>query len=411
LAPGRNLATVTERMQAISFGGRSLPIAGYSKFRRLAITHALIMAADAAMVVALADSLFFSIDPDAARDRVLLFLVLSFAPFLVLAPVIGPALDRVAGGRRAAIMFVAACRIGLCLLMVAVIDNLALFPVVFAALVLQKTYVVCKSAIVPSVVRSEDELVEANSKLGLIAGIVGFAAVIPAMIIQLTPADSKGTLVYSALLFAAGLVAASFLSADVVARDEATPAEEVQLHSPSVLSGAIVMIVLRGSVGFVLFLIAFALKQSGAGTGLFGVALSLAALGTVVGNASAPRIRRHASEKTMLVGGLVLSAVAAAVAAVAGGTGALVGLAFAVNLAAAIGRLGFESTLQRDAPQANRGRAIATFETRFQLSWAVAAVIPVLIAISDRIGAILVFVVCAGAVAYTLLRPRLGSRS
>jgi MFS family permease len=368
------------------------------------------MAGDAAMVVALADSLFFSIDPDAARERVLLFLVLSFAPFLVLAPLIGPALDRIAGGRRAAIMFIATCRIGLCLLMVVVIDNLALFPVVFASLVLQKTYVVCKSALVPSVVRTERDLVEANSKLGLISGIVGFAAVIPATIIQLTPANSEGTLVYAALLFTAGLVASTFLSADVVARDDATPAEEIQLHSPSVLSGSIVMILIRGSVGFVLFLIAFLLKQQGAGTGWFGVALSLAALGTVVGNATAPWIRRRASEKSMLLGSLALSAAAALVAAFAGGTGALVGLAFAVNLAGAIARLGFESTLQRDAPQANRGRAIATFETRFQLAWAAAAVLPVMVTISGRVGAFLVFLACGGGLAFILLRPRLAAR-
>ena len=46
-----------------------------SKFQRLAIAHALMMGGDAAMVVALADSLFFDIDLDAARSRVLLFLV------------------------------------------------------------------------------------------------------------------------------------------------------------------------------------------------------------------------------------------------------------------------------------------------------------------------------------------------
>jgi hypothetical protein len=397
---------VSEPTQAIPWGSRALPLAGYSKFRRLAITHALMMAGDAAMVVALADSLFFSIEPDAARDRVLLFLVLSFAPFLLLAPVIGPVLDRLAGGRRAAIMAIAVCRVGLCLLMVAVIDNLALFPVVFAALVLQKTYVVCKSALVPSVVRSDRDLVEANSKLGLISGIVGFVAVIPATIIQLTPADSRGTLIYASLLFASGFFAAGFLSADVVAREEAGPAEEIQLHSPSVLSGSIVMILIRGSVGFVLFLIAFELKQADASTGWFGVALALAALGTVVGNASAPRIRRLLSEEQMLLGSLGLCAGAAAVAAIAGGTRALVGLAFAANLAGAVGRLGFESTLQRDAPQANRGRAIALFETRFQLAWAVAAVLPVMIPISDRIGAILVFVACGGGLTYMIIRAR-----
>lgn len=393
-----------------TLAGRVLPLASYSKFRRLAITHALMMAADAAMVVALADSMFFSIDANAARDRVLLFLVISFAPFLLIAPLIGPALDRAAGGRRAVIQLVAAVRIALTLLMALVIDNLALFPVVFAALVLQKTYLVCKSAIVPSVVRTERDLVEANSKLGLISGVVGFAAVIPAAIIQVTPAGSEGTLIYSSLMFCAALIASSFLSADVVAREAAGPAERVQLHSPSVLSGAIVMILLRGGVGFVLFLIAFFLKQEDANTAWFGVALSMAAIGAVVGNALAPRIRRHTTEEVMLVAALTLSAVAAFAAALVGGTTVLVALAFAVNLAGSLGRLGFESMLQRDAPQANRGRAFATFETRFQLSWAVAGLIPVVIAISDRLGALVVGVACAGGVAYTLLRPRLAGK-
>ncbi|MGE5209944.1 MAG: MFS transporter, partial [Acidobacteriota bacterium] len=140
-----------------------------SKFRRLAITHALMMGGDAAMVVALADSLFFDIDLDAARSRVLLFLVLGFAPFLVVAPLIGPMIDRVAGGRRFVIQAVALARVVLTLMMAQYLDALALFPLVFASLVLQKTYAVSKSAIVPSTVRSEAELVEANSKLGLIA--------------------------------------------------------------------------------------------------------------------------------------------------------------------------------------------------------------------------------------------------
>ena len=69
-----------------------------SRFRRLTITHAAMMGGDAAMLVALADSLFLSIDPSAARGRVLLFLVVSFAPFLVIAPLIGPVIDRAAGG-------------------------------------------------------------------------------------------------------------------------------------------------------------------------------------------------------------------------------------------------------------------------------------------------------------------------
>ena len=114
------------------------------------------MGGDAAMLVALADSLFLDIDPSAARGRVLLFLVVSFAPFLVVAPLIGPVIDRAAGGRRSVIQLVAARpRRAAAADGASRSTTLALFPLVFAALVLQKTYLVSKSALVPSVVRTE----------------------------------------------------------------------------------------------------------------------------------------------------------------------------------------------------------------------------------------------------------------
>jgi hypothetical protein len=43
---------------------------------------------EAALAVSLADSLFLSISPDAARSKVILFLAISLAPFAVLAPII-----------------------------------------------------------------------------------------------------------------------------------------------------------------------------------------------------------------------------------------------------------------------------------------------------------------------------------
>ena len=137
-----------------------------SKFQQLAITHAAMMGGEAAMVVALADSFFFDVDPNGARSKVLGFLLVSFAPFLIVAPLIGPAIDRVRGGRRFVVQAVAAARIVVQLLMIGFSDDIALFPLVFVALVLQKTYAVSKSALVPAVVRSDRELVEANSKLG-----------------------------------------------------------------------------------------------------------------------------------------------------------------------------------------------------------------------------------------------------
>ena len=111
------------------------------------------------MVVALADSFFFDVDPNGARTKVLLFLVVSFAPFLLVAPFVGPVIDRVRGGRRMVVQGVALSRVVTQLLMVYFADGWVLFPLVFVALVLQKTYFVSRSALVPSVVRDDAELV------------------------------------------------------------------------------------------------------------------------------------------------------------------------------------------------------------------------------------------------------------
>jgi hypothetical protein len=368
-----------------------------SKFRRLSITHAAMTGGDAAMIIALADSLFFNIDPSAARSRVLLFLVVSFAPFLVIAPLIGPVIDRVAGGRRAVIQAVAAARVVISLMMAMAIDDLALFPLVFAALVLQKTYLVSKQALVPSVVRTERDLVEANSKLGLIAGLTGFVAVIPAAILQLISGAGVATLIYAAVLFGAAFASATRLPADVVAAEPAEPAERIQLHSLGLQLAEMAMLLLRASVGFLFFHLAFWLRTQTAGTAWFAVAVALSALGAMAGNAIGPRVRRVLREETMLLAALAVSSVAGFVAALLGGVPSGVMLACVLNLSAAVGRLAFESLVQRDAPEVNRGRAFARFETRFQLGWVVAGLIPVLITIPGAIGFLLVGVLCLAA--------------
>ena len=72
-----------------------------------------------------------------------------------------------------------------------------------------------------------------------------------------------------------------------------------------------------------------------------------------------------------------------AVAVLGGPIGAVV-LAGVLNLAAALGRLSFESMVQRDAPGANQGRAFARFETRFQLAWAIGAFLAVAIQVDGQ---------------------------
>ncbi len=368
------------------------------------------MGGDAAMIVALADSLFFDIDLDAARSRVLLFLVIGFAPFLVVAPLIGPLIDRVAGGRRLVIQVVALWRVVLTLLMAQYLDALALFPLVFASLVLQKTYAVSKSAIVPSTVRSEDELVEANSKLGLIAGITGAVAVIPAGIL-LQFVSASATLVYGAIIFACALVAATRLSPDVVASDAVDANETRELHSSNIQLGAIAMTVLRGLVGFTFFHLAFWLRSQDQGTIWFAAVVGVSALASMVGNAVASMLRARVREETMLTVALLVCAGAGLGVSVLGGPLGAVVLAAVLNLMAALGRLNFESIVQRDAPGANRGRAFAVFETRFQLSWAVGAFVAVALQVSGTIGFLIVGVVAVAANVHVLGRSRTGGAS
>jgi MFS family permease len=369
------------------------------------------MGGDAAMVVALADSLFFDIDLDAARSRVLLFLALSFAPYLFVAPLIGPLVDRIAGGRRLVIQVVAVARAALMVLMALYVDALALFPLVFASLVLQKTYLVSKSALVPSVVRTDADYVEANSKLGLISGLTGAVAVVPAAaLLQL--GGAAASLVYGGVIFGAAFVAATRLAPDVVAAHAPDAEEERELHTPRLVRASIVMIVLRAAVGYTLFHLAFLYRSDeDAGTFWFAAAVSLAALATMVGNAIAPRLRRRTTEDAMLVGALAAGAIGATLAALAGGflAGAL--LAALLNLCAAVSRLSFESIVQHDAPGANQGRAFATFETRFQLAWVVAAFAAVAVPLAGALGYLVVAVAAAGTLLQLLVSRRRRERA
>ena len=369
-----------------------------SKFQQLALTHAAIMGGEAAMVVALADSFFFDVDPNGARTKVLGFLVISFAPFLLVAPFIGPLIDRVRGGRRMIVQAVAAARIAVQVLMVPFSDDIALFPLVFAALVLQKTYTVSKSALVPAVVRSEVELVEANAKLGVIAGIAGTVAVLPAAALQYT-IGTGATLLYGAALFGVALWAALGLPKELQVRADAPSAASPEALTTGLQLAWVAMLILRAAVGFMLFHLAFLFRsEDDGGKVLLGAAVGCTSLAIMAGNSVAPALRRSLHEERMLTLALGLPAVAGFVAAALGGNVAGIVVAVVVNFAAAIGRLSFESIVQRDGPDANRGQAFATFETRFQFGWVVAAVLPVVLEMPGAVGYLLVGVVSLAAV-------------
>ena len=56
---------------------------------------------DTLFTVSLAGSLFFNVSADAARPTVLLYLLLTLAPFAVVGPFVGTVIDRFPGSQRA----------------------------------------------------------------------------------------------------------------------------------------------------------------------------------------------------------------------------------------------------------------------------------------------------------------------
>lgn len=374
------------------------------------------------MAVALADSLFLSITPGEARSRVLLFLGISFAPFVVLARFIGPVIDRIPGGRRLLVALIGAIRAVVMLVMVSQLDSLLLFPLAFLAMVLNKTYTVSKSALVPSLLKSEKDLVQANAKLGVTAGIVGFVGAVPAGLLSLISA--KLTLIFGGVLFALAAVNALRFPKQSVARDAPQEAEIRELHQPGVVISVSAMSLVRASVGFVFFHLAFwfadpqraeviGLGTNGRwtqmryhfgpqfGTMWFGIAVSMAAVGSLLGNMSAKRLSRVERIEYLIVGGLLLIGVAGVFTALTSTTVTALLLMTFVNYASAVGSMAFETIVQRDAPDANRGRALANYYTRFQLMWVAAGIVPVLLELPGAIGfAIVAGIGFAGAGVY-----------
>ncbi len=227
-----------------------------SPFGRLALTHVLMTAGDTMFAVSLAGSLFFSISPTAAKDKVLLYLLLTMGPFAVVAPALGPLIDRSRGARRAMVVTSALGRAVLCPFVARDIHSLLLFPEAFVMLVLSKVYLVTKGALVPEMAAleladagaapgptgpeseaadptargpdptppygtpptvhvddpvtgedvTEPDLATLNARLGLLASLSGFVFAVPAVAI-LKLAGSPGVLWSCAVVFVAGVVA------------------------------------------------------------------------------------------------------------------------------------------------------------------------------------------------------------
>jgi Major Facilitator Superfamily len=172
----RNTSRLVHRMTGASGAGRT----GLASLIELSAAGA---AGDAFVTIALAGTLFFSTSLDQARGKIALTLIITMAPFAVLAPIIGPMLDRAQQGRRYLLAGTLMARGLLCWGMVdAVLHNdvVALLPAAFGVLVLQKAYAVTRASVTPRLLPKEITLVTANSRTGMAtliaSSVAGLAA-------------------------------------------------------------------------------------------------------------------------------------------------------------------------------------------------------------------------------------------
>jgi hypothetical protein len=325
------------------------------------------------VAVALANTLFFSVPLGEARDKVGLYLALTMAPFAVLSPLVGPALDRRPGMYRLAIIAAGAGRVVVAVLLATRTEDVSLYPLAFLLLVLSRVHGVSRSALVPDTVPETREPMWGNAWLAVISVVA--AAVGAAVAAGANAVSGPGL----ALWIAAAVFAALTVPAARLPRPVRGPEKRVRvgdyraLLSSRLLAGGLAMAANRAAVGFLTFLIAFLVRRAGEDAAALALIIGAAGVGGFVGSAAAPALRALLRESLLL---LVSLAAVTAVALWAAGdfevsTAAVV--AFVTGLSSGTARLAFDSLLQNDAPETIRGRAFARYETVFQLCWVAGA--------------------------------------
>ena len=184
-------------------------------------------AGDAFVTIALAGTIFFSTSVDQARGKVVLFLIITIAPFAVLAPFIGPALDRIQQGRRFVLAGTLLARGLLCYAMSAnVANSVTLLPAAFGILVLQKAGGVVKASVTPRLLPAEITLVKANARSGLISLGVSTVAAVLAAGVQFA-GGAAWTLRVGMVIYLAAMVLALRLPEQIDVPATAAPAQSL----------------------------------------------------------------------------------------------------------------------------------------------------------------------------------------
>ena len=376
--------------------------AGSSGLARLLELHAFNAAGDTAVAVSLAGTLFFQVPTGEARDQVALFLGLTMLPFAIVAPLIGPTLDRFSHGRRWAIGATMAMRGFLCwVLATAVVTGSTwLFPAALGCLVASKAYGVTRAAAIPRLLPPRLTLVKANARTSL-AGVVGAAISAPIAVLA-AQAGSEWSLRYGFVVF----VLATIWAIRLPERVDSSQGEGtlVLMPGPSVAGTprrpraripAPVAFALRANCGprwlsgFLTMFMAFLLRDNPiagwAPEVLLGLVIGAAGVGNTLGIALGSLARRLDPALTM---GLVLVAdvVVAAGAALVYGLVTLVLLGLTAGLAQSLAKLSLDSTIQRDVPERIQASAFALSDTTLQLAWVIGGFVGIAMPLLPRLG-------------------------
>jgi MFS family permease len=392
-----------------------------SGLSRLIYMHVFNTAGDAAVAISLAGSLFFQVPSGEARGQVALFLGLTMLPFAIVAPLIGPFLDRFSHGRRWAIGATMAIRAFLCWGLAGAIDGDSawLFAAALGVLVSSKAYGVTRAAAVPRLLPHSFTLVKANGRVSM-SGIIG--ATISAPIAALASMlGAEWSLRYAFVLFVVATIFAVRLPAQV---DSSEGEGDLVLRGVSGASArrpgrqrtripGPVAFALRANCGprwlsgFLLMFMAFLLRESPPDTSLnskvlIGIVIGAAGLGNALGVAAASMFRRIHPAVTVVVALLADTAVAL-VATLFYGVIPLALLGLTAGLSQALAKLSLDATIQRDIPTRVQASAFARSDTTLQLAWVIGGFVGIALPLDPaRLGLGVAFAVLSAWSIYVL---------
>ncbi|MEO5898809.1 MAG: hypothetical protein ABIR68_01595 [Ilumatobacteraceae bacterium] len=348
--------------------------------RALIRTHVLGVVGSGLVTVSLASSLFFRLTPEASQTQVVKYLGITLLPMAALTPLLGPILDRSRSGpvgfARRSNHLRALCCLGLA----ATFGSIGFYGWALLLLIGNKAYSVAKSALLPGLVADSDQLVAANARLSKWSA-VGSAVATGLGLFSAATVGPRWTLCAAALTFlCAGLATRGVPSVVRIVgceRPAVRTTQPVERRDGSAAQplrmAAMQYALIRCAVGLFAFGLAFSVRRAGGSAGDLALGAALYGAGSFGGNIAAPWVRRRTSERQMLELSLLVTAVSCSIAFVTGSSMLVLGGGCALGGAASLGRLAFDSVLQRTTSHSHRGRIYARFETRIQLSWVAGA--------------------------------------